>query len=263
MKLKILSKFLTLIFLLTFITTPFAADTPQTTEPTIPTDYYRQLGMPDPTKAWAPFDYLQAAAVLNTIVQQTPRFLPHYNDPVAKPYAEHMVDGTNLYQILQYADSHEQRMELILLYLDGIQRIFAIYQQALSNGVPYYAEWVDIIGLSSYMAALSRPEWEYYLQNQEQGMAVEDLDAKFQAVTLLQTALINPVIVGVQASPKLPVQLAWRLVQELQYSMPQYAAQLPLSTQQQLQQAIEQAAAQAQDREVKMGLLGLVKEFTL
>ena len=152
-------------------------------------------------------------------------------------------------------------MELILLYLDGIQRLFAIYQQALSKGVPYYAEWVDIIGLSSYMAALSRPEWEYYLQNQEQGIEVTDLDAKFQAVTLLQTALINPVIVGVQVTPKLPVQIAWRLVQQLEYSMPQYAAQLPLATQQQLQQALEQAAAQAQDREVKMGLLRLTQKF--
>lgn len=224
----------------------------------LPADYYQQLGIPGITRPWAPLDYINAANILASLVKQTPQNLPHYSDAVGRSYMQHMVDGKNFYNTLQFANTHEQRLELITMYLDGVQRLFTIYQQALDAGKPYYAEWVDIIGLSSYLAALSQPEWNFYLQQSAQ---TPEYDQKIQAITLLQTALVNPVITGVQAIPRMSTPLAWRLLQQLNYSFPTYSASLPLDALEQLQQAFSQAYQQSQDARIREALKQLMSQL--
>ena len=242
-----------------FPTTGLAAKAPAKEEATIPADYYRQLGIPAITQAWSPADYIQAATVFSSVVQRNPKYLPHYADKVAAPYMQHMADGRNLYDILRFANSHEQRFELITQYLDGIQRLLAVYQQALTQSAPYYEEWIDLIALSSYLAALSTPEWQYYLPN-PQAQLDANSSAKLEAIDIIQTAL-NPVITGIQTTPKLSARLAWRLIEKLNYSLPIYAASLPLNAQQQLYEALVMAAQRSKDTQIRQQLYQLSLQF--
>lgn len=243
-----------------------SAKKPEDTSPqeNIPADYYQQLGLPSIKQAWSPFDYINAANILASLVKQSPQKIPHYNDPVGRAYMEHMADGNNLYNTLRFANTHEQRLELIMLYLDGLQRLFTVYQQVLSDATPYYAEWIDIIGLNSYLAALSQPEWDFYLQqaaqNNTRGFNNAAIDQKIQATTILQTALVNPVIAGVQFMPKLSTTLAWRLLQQLNYSLPTYAHSLPLEALERLQQAFINAYQQSKDAKVRNAIHQLINE---
>ena len=236
-----------------------------TPKPNLPANYYQQLGIPGIKQAWSPLDYLNTANILSSLAKQKLQNIPHYGDPIGRPYMQHMVDGKNFYNTLRFASTHEQRLELIMMYLDGVQRIFAVYQQALNQSYPYYAEWIDIIGLSSYLAALSQPEWDYYLQqataNNPQAFNNPELDQKIQAITLLQTALVNPVITGVQALPKMPAPLAWRLLQQLNYSLPIYAGSLPLDALEQLQQAFTQAYQQSKDARVREAIRQMITQL--
>lgn len=228
----------------------------------IPAEYYRDLGIPAIDKPWTPSDYLQTSSLLGPVAQQNPQYLPHYSDKTAAPYMTHMADGRNMYEVLRFSASHDQRLELIMLYLDALQRLQTLYHQALSPEIPYYAEWLDLIALSSYLAALSAPEWQYYFA---QGTDPQDTnaEAKREAVLIIQTALVNPVIVGVQALPTLPAQLAWRLVKNLNYSMPTYAASLPLEAQQQLYQALQTAFQQTTDKQIRQGIYQLASQFNM
>jgi hypothetical protein len=231
----------------------------------IPADYYQKIGMPPITKPWGPNDYLQAAAVLATVAQRNAAYLPHYEDSIADPYMRHIVNGQNLYQVLQFANSRQQRIDLILLYLDGIQRMLSIYQQVLSKTAPYYAEWLDLIALSSYLAALSAPELQYPMSTQNSGIPgsqqADAYAAKREAAGIMQTAMVNPVITGLQAIPRLSPVLAWRLVEKLNYSMPTYAQLLPLSSQQQIYAALLAALQQVQDPQLRTGIQNLAALF--
>ncbi len=229
--------------------------------PPISAEYYRDLGIPAINQFWTPADYIQIASLLGPIAQQTPQYLPHYSDQTSAMYMAHLADGRNIYEILRFSTSHEQRLELIMLYLDGIQRLLSIYQQALSPATPYYAEWLDLVALSSYLAALSTSEWQYYSGQAEN--SDPDANRKREAIAVIQTALINPVIMGVQAIPQLPAQLAWRLVQNLQHTMPTYAATLPLGAQQQLYQALQTAFQQTTDMQIRQGIYQLAEPFNM
>jgi hypothetical protein len=223
----------------------------------ISADYYKNLGIPAINQFWSPMDYIKIASVLAPL-DQTPTYLPHYSDQTGALYMAHLVNGRNLYEVLRFADSHEQRLELIMLYLDGIQRLIAVYQQVLSSSTPYYAEWLDLIALSSYLAALSDSEWQYY-----ENLSDPNIQAKREAVTVIQTALVNPVISGVQMIPELPAQLSWRLIQNLEYSLPMYAAHLPLNAQQQLYQALQIAFQQSTDPQIRQGIYQLAQPFAV
>lgn len=222
---------------------------------TIPEDYYQQLGFPPLNRPWAPNDYLQAATVLTPVAQRNPKYLPNYMEKFAIPYIDHMVDGRNLFEVLSFASTTEQRIELIMVYLDGIQRLLAIYQQALNKSLPFYAEWLDLIALSSYLAALSAPEWQHYLapQSLDPHMLQNEQD-KQAAAAILQTAMVNPVITGIQVIPRLSPPIAWRLIKELNYSLPVYATTLPLDAQQQLYEASLLAMQNVKDPQLREGL---------
>ncbi|MFI4954607.1 MAG: hypothetical protein ACHP9Y_01720 [Gammaproteobacteria bacterium] len=228
----------------------------QPNSPQIPANYYQNLGLPPINKPWTPNDYLQAVTVLTPVAQQTPQYLPHYSDKTAEPYMQHMVNGQNIYQVLQFTTAQQQRIDLIIVYLDGIQRLLALYQQSIGKATPYYAEWVDIIAMSSYLAALSAPELQASLASVDPSNT-----AKKEAVTILQTAMVNPVITGLQAMPRLPPVLAWRLIQQLNYTMPSYARTLPLGSQQQIYDALLTALQQAQNQQLREGIQKLAMLF--
>lgn len=215
----------------------------------IPTRYYQNLQLPPLNKPWTPHDYLQAVTILTPIGQQNPEFLPHYRDKVAEPYMQHLVNAQNIYQILQFATDQQLRIDLIIAYLDVIQRLLALYQQALHNkATPYYAEWVDIIGLCSYLAAVSAPELQAVLMTLNPNNA-----PKKEAITLLQAAMVNPVITGLQAIPRLSPLIAWRLIEQLNYTMPSYAQTLPMNSQQQIYHALLLAMQQAPNQQLREG----------
>lgn len=216
----------------------------------LPADYYKNLGIPAITRAWGPYDYLTADGILSQLATTSPKNLPHYNDPTGRIYMQHMVDGQNLYQTLRFANTQDQRLVVIMSYLDGIQRLFSIYQQAITKSFPYQAEWVDIIGLSSYLAALSEPTWVYFLQ--------AGSNEKIQAINMLQTAIVNPVITGIQTIPQLPTITAYRLLQHLNYTLPIYQRTLPLPAQEQLQQALQQSYRQTKDLQIQLAIKKLI-----
>lgn len=226
----------------------------------IAADYYQKIGIPPINKPWGPNDYLQAAAVLTTVAQRNPSYLPNYENKVAEPYMRHIANGQNLYQVLSFATTKQQRIDLMILYLDGIQRLLTIYQQVLSKTTPYYTEWLDLIALSSYLTALSAPELQYPMPNSN-GPQADPYAAKREAANILLTAMVNPIITGLQTVPRLPPVLAGKFVQQLNHSMPIYAQLLPLSAQQQIYEALLVASRQVKDQELLAGIQKLVALF--